>query len=378
MLTTTRLYELARELDDTPALTVYASSRYEDPRARREWRVALDLELQRLASSLAKATHREREEFTRAVANLEGMRAGSAIPASARGWLAVATAERVVLAEPLPGAVPVEAAWRRGIAIAPFVRVLAERGSAIVTVADGRSARLYRYAEDTLEELEAFSALAISRSAYHMSAPPRRGFHAGTRGGTGRDAAERDRRAARARMVRQVAARLTTLASPEDRLLLGGMTQVAAAIRDVLPPELVRRARVIELDVHASQADIRRAAAATLAEDLRDRERAFVEELVTTWADDGRAVLGVPASLQRLADRAVARLVVTDRLLRAHPEEAERAVRMALDQDATLGYASGPAAERLDARGEGMGASLRFVPGLAPAGGSIASVAAVP
>jgi hypothetical protein len=361
MLTSTRLHDLARELESTLALTVYGSSRYEDPAARREWRLALDLELQRIARAVEGAPHREREDFARAVGHLEDRLAGDRIPSAARGWLAVATAKGIELVEPFAVDMPVEARWGLGIRVAPSVRVFGQRGAAIVAVVDGRSGRLYRYEDDIVQELESFTALAVSRPAYHMSAPPRRGFHRGTRGTTGRDAAERDRRAARARMIQQIVGRLTTVASASERLLLGGMSQVAIAIRDALPADLAPRASVIELDVHASEADLRRAAGRALADALQADEAAFVDSLVATWTDAGRAAVGIPASLQRLDERSVARLVVTERLLREHPEDAERAVRLALEQGADLGYATETAAARLDTLGDGIGVALRFV-----------------
>ncbi|HSJ63008.1 MAG TPA: hypothetical protein VK922_03770 [Gemmatimonadaceae bacterium] len=374
MLTSTRLHDLSRELESILALTVYGSSRYEDPATRREWRLALDLELQRIAQALEGAPHREREDFARAAGHLEDLLAGHRFPTAARGWLAVATAERIELAEPFAVDIPVEARWGRGMLVAPSVRVLGKRGAAIVAVVDGRSGRLYRYEDDIVRELESFTALAVSRPAYHMSAPPRRGFHRGTRGTTGRDAAERDRRAARARMIRQIVGRLTTIAVAGERLLLGGMSQMAIAIRDALPADLAARAAVIELDVHASEADLRRSAGRALAEVLRSDLAAWVDSLVATWTDAGRAAVGIPASLQRLAERSVARLVVTEHLLREHPEDAERAVWLALEQGADLDYATDAAAARLDRVGEGIGVALRFV-AMAPPSPTVASAA---
>ena len=162
-------------------------------------------------------------------------------------------------------------------------------------------------------------------------------------------------------MIQQVVARLTTLASAGERLLLGGVSQVAIGIRDALPANLAARASLIELDVHASEAVIRRATGRALADALQADQAAFVDALVAKWTDAGRAAVGIPASLQRLDERSVARLIVTERLLREHPEESERSVRLALDQGADLDFATDAAATRLDAVGEGIGVALRFV-----------------
>jgi hypothetical protein len=199
-----------------------------------------------------------------------------------------------------------------------------------------------------------------------MSAPPRRGFHGGTRGKTGRDAAERDRRAARSRMIRQAAARLVVLSPAGEPILLGGIPQTATAIQDALPGDLVLRSRVIALDVHAGDADIREAARRAVDESRESEARAFVAEILAARAQGSKAVIGFAETLRRLDEGSVARLVMTDTFLRTRPDDAERLVRAALARNAALGIAPAGVAEALDEEGEGVGGSLRFVPGQLP------------
>jgi hypothetical protein len=364
MLSMRQLHAFAEALGETPALTVYGSSRYEDPTSRREWRVALDAELKRITNSLTGAPHAERMDYARAAEFVNGILAAGAIPESALGWVIVATADRVVLAEPIAAFAPVAAFWRPGMMLAPFARTLAAGAGALVVVADGRSVRLLRFANERLSELETLHALTISRPSYHMSAPPRRGFHGGTRGTTGRDAAERDRRAARGRMIRQAAARLAVLCEASERILLGGIPQAATAIQDALPGELVARSRVIALDVHAGDAAMREAARRAVHEAREEEERVVVTEVLAARAQGSKAVIGVGETLRRLEEGAVARLVMTERFLRDRPDDAERLVRAALAQHASLGIAPAGVADVLDEEGEGVGGTLRFVPGL--------------
>ena len=159
---------------------------------------------------------------------------------------------------------------------------------------------------------------------------------------------------------------IVQLIDSRQPILLGGIPQAATAIQDALPGELVLRSRVIALDVHAGDADIRESARRAVHESREEEERAFVAEILAARAQGSKAVIGVAETLRRLDEGSVALLVMTDRFLRTRPDDAERLVRAALARNAALGIAPAGVAEALDEAGEGVGGSLRFVPGQLP------------
>jgi stalled ribosome rescue protein Dom34 len=200
-----------------------------------------------------------------------------------------------------------------------------------------------------------------------MSAPSRRGFHAGTRGTIGKDALQREQHTARDRMVHRAADRLTEIVEADSWILVGGIPEVANALIAALPDAVRPRARAVDLDVHASEAGIRLTTERELTEASRARTAAVIDDLAARRAEDGRGVLQLPQTLQMLREKSVERLIFTDGLVREHPDDAEAAIRLALEQGADIELVSGEGADRLDTEAHGIAAALRFVPYSSPA-----------
>jgi stalled ribosome rescue protein Dom34 len=198
------------------------------------------------------------------------------------------------------------------------------------------------------------------------------GFHNGTRGGTGADEYDRERRAAFERMRRELIARLEVLAGERAWVFVGGSGPIPATVIDALPARLRARARRISgVDGRMGRAALRAAVERTVAEASREQDEARVRELLEGRDAGRRGVTGAMAALGALQVHAVDSLLLTGDFIDREPERAESLVRQALAQGAEVEQVSGPAAERLDATG-GVAAHLRF----ATASGGMALAAA--
>jgi stalled ribosome rescue protein Dom34 len=254
--------------------------------------------------------------------------------------------------------------WATGPCVAPYACAVARHRPVIAAVVDRRRARLHRWQGGAVEPLETLEAEERGRPPSHMGDAPRAGFHTGTRGATGADEADRRREAALQALAAATARRLRAHAGRTAWIVLGGTAEAVAAVQRALPAPLARRALVVPaLHDGASDAVVRRAAAegATLLRTMHDLVE--VDELLERYGAAGPAVAGLEPSRRALAEGAVQRLVLSDGFVAAHPAEAERAVRAALDQRADVASVGGSAGERLDRDGGGIGARLRFTRG---------------
>jgi hypothetical protein len=362
MLTHVQLVALHRALSKKRVLSVYLDGSASDPAMQRSWRVQLDHNLLDLRRWLADSPHAEREEFDRCVRWLDGAVAGFIAGIGAPGWAAFITAEGVHEAQALPAPTPTLAVWSTGPSIAPYVRVLKEHRPVVVVVADARKASIYRYQSGKPDRVEVVRAHHVVDRPHHMGTPARQGFHTGTRGSAGRDAAQRSLLQGRTRMLTEAADRAQELAGSDGWILIGGIKRVAARLAERLETHAPHRVtQVSTLDVHATEsdiADVAREAASELRDRVDDRR---VAEILDLAGAQGLGAVG-PADARLALERSCVRdLYVTHRYLEDHASDAEMAIRAALDQDAFVEEVSGPAAERLDRLG-GMAAGLRFRP----------------
>lgn len=362
MLTQTQLVALHRSLRGERVLSVYIDGAAADPAVQRSWRMQLNHGLTDLRTWLEGSPHDEREQFERSVGLLDAALAGFPGGLGAPGWAAFIAADGVRHAQRLPAPVPTLAVWSMGPCLAPYMRALKQSRPVFVAVADASKADLYRYRFGKLDRVETVRAHHVVEPPSHMGGPPRQGFHTGTRGSTGRDAAQRSLLEGRDRMVADTVERIGDLAAGDAWILLGGIKRVVARLAEHLAP--IAPNRVLELtslDIHASEADIAQAARAG-ASQLRDAADARrVAEIAELAGAHGLGVVG-PADARRALEQASVReLYLTHRFLEDHAAEAEDAVRAALDQDASVEEVSGQAAEHLDRSG-GMAAGLRFRP----------------
>lgn len=361
MLSFTELVALDGELKDTPALTLYLDGRSDNPAWRTAWRRALKQEETRLRHTLADASHDEREAFTRDVEALEAHLAQRRGALDAPGWLGVIASGRVRFDAPLIDVTPTFGHWGHGVALAPFLCVPCADHGAWVVVVDSRAARIFRCDEGGVRRIDTVRTIAHVEHGDAMGSARSGKFHTGTRGGVGRDEAERERRAARERMLRTLAEHVRAL-SPAAPVFVGGTPQLvgeaAAAIETagvkpvIEAPSLGARARVIEIAraVREGMALLRHAA-----------DAALVDEVVRRFAADELGAAGAAITGRALDDRAVQTLVLSDSFVVSQPEVAEVFVRSALAQDAVIRVVSGDAARQLEESG-GAGVLLRFSP----------------
>lgn len=361
MLTFSELVTLDRELQDTPALTLYLDGRSNTPMWRTAWRRALRQEETRLRNTLADASRDEREAFSLDVAALEEHLAHRRGALEAPGWLGVVAEGQVLLDAPLRGTTPTIGHWGHGVALAPFLCVPSADCGAWVVVADSRSARIFRCDDGGVHRVETV------RTATHPAAGQAPGatrggkLRTGTRGGMRRDDADRERRAARARMLSTLADHVRAL-DPAAPVFVGGTPQLlnetVTAIEEagvtpvVESPVLGARARVVE---------IARAVREGLELLRHSSDDVIVDEVISRFAADDLAATGAAITGRALDDHAVSELVLSDSFVMAQPDVAEVFVRAALEQQAVIDVVSGDAAQRLEEAG-GAGVLLRFTP----------------
>ena len=361
MLSFTELVALDGELKDTPALTLYLDGRSDNPAWRTAWRRALKQEETRLRHALVDASHDEREAFTRDVEALEAHLALRRGALDAAGWLGVVANGRVRFDAPLHEVTPTFGHWGRGVALAPFLCVPSADQGAWVVVVDSRAARIFHCDEDGVRRVDTVRTIAHAEHADAMGQARGGKFHTGTRGGVGRDEAERERRSARERMLHTLAEHVRAL-SPGAAVFVGGtpqlMADAAAAIEAagakpvIQAPSLGARARVNE---------IARAVREGMALLRHDADVLLVDEVVRRFAADELGAAGAAITGRTLDDRAVHTLVLSDSFVVSQPEVAEVFVRSALAQDAVIRVVSGDAARQLEESG-GAGVLLRFSP----------------
>lgn len=362
MRTREELLALAQELRDTDVLSVYIDGGAVDPALRSAWRTQLDEALDGAREALRDASRAERARFDRAVellrAELGSVPAGIGAP----GWAAFATADGVHHAGPLPVSVTLRVQWGRGAVVAPLVRALTDARPVVIAVVDSRGARIYRYERGALERTDTLRAHVHVEPPAHLGGVPRAGFHTGTRGRTGTDAAARERAEGRARVMAAVVERVVALAGSTGWVLIGGTPMAAREARARLPKAMASRMLVLPaLQCRTPEAEIARIAAEGAAA-LRRRAEADEVRVALERAPVGRGAANVEPTRAALDADAVRQLYLTRRFIDAHPGDAEEMVRAALEQHAEVEVVSGDGAAMLEERGGGVGALLRFRP----------------
>ncbi len=357
----TELVALDKELATTPTLSLYLDGRSENPAWRTAWRRALKQEETRLRSLLADAPHAEREAFGDAVALLEQHLSHRRGALDAPGWLGVVAGGEVMLDAPLRGTVPTYGQWGTGVALAPFLCAPSTSQDAWVCIVDSRAARIFRNDEQGVHRVDSLRATPLAEHGETMGAGRRGRFHQATRGGVGRDAAERERRAARVRMLHALGERVRALPHAAA-VFVGGTPQMLDEAVAALTAAGVER--VIETPVLGARArvnEIARAVRDGLAAERRAQDAQLVEEIERLFADDGLGLTGAATTGRALDERSVQVLVLSETFVAAQPEVAEVFVRSALAQDAEVRVVSDEASRALEESG-GAGALLRFSP----------------
>jgi hypothetical protein len=252
------------------------------------------------------------------------------------------------------------AVWSTGPSVASYIRALKQTRPVVVIVADARKAALYRYDQGALARVHTIHAHAVAGPAVHMGDAPRIGFHAGVRGTTGSDAAQRSFLAGTNRMFKKVADEAVKLAGADGWILTGGIPHASADLVHLMAHSAPGRVAAIDsLDIHASDAEVA-AAAERGASALRDAaDLGKIEDIIGRSNGDGFVALGPAAARDALEQAQVRELYLTHAFIEDHGAEAEDLVRKALAQGALVEEVSREAARQLEASG-GMAARLRY------------------
>jgi len=362
MLSPSDLTTLRRSLRDDHVLSVFVDRSATDPAEQRAWRTALDHRFVVLRDELQGSSPDERDKFERcvdlAVKALEelGPTAGTS------GWAAFITADGVRDARALTVGTATFAMWSKGAWLVPCLRDI-RRDRSVVVIADSRHASIHAYHNGVVERVDRVRAHhEVQNPPLHMGALSRPGFHPGTHGATGHDAAQRGSLAGRDHMLDDAVERVSRHASDDAWILVAGIKAVRARLLADLTALAPDRVLELEsLDVHGSDAEIADAAraGASVLRDTLDSRR--IHEIVEAAGPHGLGAVGAEATKDALDHVCVHQLYVTDRYVAEHPVEAETAVRESLDQHAGVEEVSGKAAELLDGLG-GIAAALRFRP----------------
>lgn len=361
MLTPSELHELLEELAHTRVLSVYLDTRVTDPAMRDAWRPTLQAGLRDARAGITDDV--ELEQFDRAAAQLADPFPAPGGLWGAPGWVAFVTAEGRRYVAELPVRPATLVAWRDGPVVAPYLRALKQHRPVLVALVDSRSARLYRYAQRTLEPVEELSAPHEEPSgAERLTGPVTSATSSpAARGAVGTDVAQRRRRAAFERLAASLGARLAQLAGRTGWVLIGGTPEWARLAGTALPRHLDGRVLVSATLDHDAPADEIARAAKRAATELRGEQgRVIVDQLLDRAGGRGRAAVGVPAVQRALRAHAVDLLLLSPEYIRAHERDAEDFVRAALAGGGDVEVASGSAAEELDRATGGIAARLRF------------------
>ena len=141
----------------------------------------------------------------------------------------------------------------------------------------------------------------------------------------------------------------------------------------LLGPITPRVLALESLDVHASPPEIAEAARIGAATLRRAWDSGEVEAVTASALEGSLGVVGADATQRALDQACVAELYVSPAFLEEHSVRAEKALRRAFDQDATVEEVARDAAGQLDEVG-GIAARLRFRPPIAPSESSVGSV----
>lgn len=362
MMTLPQLSALHRSLHKELVLSVYIDGTATDFSILHLWRTQLDNALTDIREWLAESKHAERENFATCVRSLDQTLDQFKRGFGAPGFAAFITRDGVVDSHTLPVPVPTLAIWSTGPAVAPYMRALKETRPIAVILADSSKAELFRYRAGKIERLDMVRSHHVVEPPSHMGTPAKQGFHSGTRGTTGKDAAQRSLLEGRDQMVDEIVGRALAILEDDEFVMVGGIKGVARRIVARLDEAVGGRAfELTGLDIHASHARIRDVVK-TAASKLRasfDSQR--IAEITDEAAAGGLGALGPEETRLALEQASVRDLYMTHKYLEDHAAEAEDAVRAALDQHASIEEVSHEAADDLQRVG-GLAAGLRFRP----------------
>lgn len=171
------------------------------------------------------------------------------------------------------------------------------------------------------------------------------------------------------RILKQLGGRVAGASGPEfaayDRArahLASWLSQgvPVPGIATLVTPERVHLAEALEVPVATSAAWGRGARILPLLDTMRPSSRnGLGPDQLARLVHEGRAVVGVPDTLEALGCSAVSRLLLTPAFADRHAAKADRIARLAEEQRAEVTLAHGLVGDWLDANGTGVGCVLR-------------------
>jgi hypothetical protein len=359
MMTRSDLTELSRALEGELVLSVYLARENDDPGMGAVWRKRLEVALDDLRSDLEGRAPAELSAFERATgwvtSSVDSF--GRVLPHE--GWCALATENRLWLAEPLPFRPQELVRWRVGATVAPYLRALKSDRPAVLAVLSGMHADVYRYAEGRFSEAAEVHAEWPAAEAADVGMSKRASTVSGVRGATRTDYVKRTRDENRRRHRKHLEETLAEMAGEEGVIVLGGTQKAISAVRKDLEAAFAGRiAEAPELAFDTAREELfphLRSAVSRLTEERQNR---FLDEC----ADPHRGCVGWNETYRALAAGAVDTLLLSRGLIESSPDDAERLVRLALAQRADVEEVGGELGDRLAGELGGTAARLRFVP----------------
>jgi hypothetical protein len=367
MLTRDELIHFLRRHRNERLLSVYLNAEEGDPAKRRVWRRVFD---QIVAEARANQVDGpgEADAFDRAVKHLERELEQFVSFLPEHGWVGFASARGLVHAETLPVVMPNRARWAGGPSVAPYVRALRLATPVLMVLVDRQRARLYRSRLGVFDEL---TAIETDRDygdlSDNVNMSKRATTHTGVRGEADADVAKRLEDVGAERLLKKLVETVRQEVGTDGTAVVGGPPEMTAATMQRLAKFMEER--VIEdptVDGRTSPSELARTAAVRGAAIVESLQLRRVDQIVDLARSGGRGSLGRPATTKGLEERRVEALLVTRAAIESDPEQAERWVRAAFDQDAQVEEIVGPGAERLNREADGVAARLRYIQPVTP------------
>jgi hypothetical protein len=340
-------------------LSAYVEASPADPAERRNWRIEFRQQIARTRDALATASADERDAFERCLDRLvDRLPADGARPGGG-SWACFCAAGRDTLVLTLPRGVETTIHWGPGPLVVPYLRVAAVEDGLVVQV-DREHARISRLMGGALLTLVQLEATAVSDVGPHMGEAPRQGFHSGTRGRSGADEAQRQRREASDRMLGVLRRRLTALAGGGIPLVVGGAPETAAHFYRLLPPGFEGR-NILAPAVRMDESPELLPAIVAALDALRTRRQGDrLDALRQAAHASGRAALGLVGTARAAERGAIAELLFSESAWRAHPQEVEELAQRALVDGAEVACVGAGLMHGADGDEDGIVAGLRY------------------
>lgn len=369
MLSYSDLVQMERSLRQRQMLSLYVEGANGDAAKRDAWHARVEDALRPLERVNENAPHDEREAFRTTIRALDDFLRHEPPPVHAATFAVFVSNETVLHDTALPVSLTTVANWGQGMRVAPYLRAIRPERPVIVYVGGVKTAEVYEQQGDSLHRARSIKVPMVRQPVYHMGDAPPPGFSANTRGRTKKDALDRDVRTATHRVAHEIVEQIHQHSGDNAWMIVVGLPQVTHAVQEALPAPLAARTFIESAAlVDETEKELARVTAAGVEELERRRQSKLIDEVIEEAASGRRGALGREAVQQGLLERRVYEVLFSSRFADEAPDELDAIVTSAFDQAALCEAARGPAEERLDQAGHGVGALLRYSVGVNAAG----------